>query len=271
MRKENLRLATVQFPVSADISENTERIAYHLRAAARRKAEIVHFSEACLSGYAGEEFTSFEGYDWNLLKKKTAELKALCRSLKMWCIVGTAHRNRALPKPYNSLYLISPEGKIAKRYDKCFCTHTDLAYYTPGTRFVTHSLNGVKFGLMICFDFRFPEVCREYLKRGVVLLFNSFYMTDGGAYRVKLMRSVGPAHLQSRAAENLMFVTANNTSKAPQCFSTVVVRPDGGIEKTLPLNREGVLVYDVDLAKTNKLYDPIGELALRACRGTLHS
>ncbi len=271
MRRRKLRIATVQFPVSADAAENFDHITRHMKAAARRKAEIVHFSEACLSGYAGEQILSLEEYDWGLLKEKTDELKRLCRELKLWCIMGTAHRDTRLPKPTNALYLISPEGKVAKRYDKCFCTWPDLAHYTPGKRFVTHTLNGVKFGLAICFDFRFPEVYREYLKRGVKLVFNSFYMRDGGAYRVRLMRSVGPAHLQSRAAENFMFVVANNTSKGPQCFSTMVIRPDGWIENVLPLNREGMIVYEVDLAKTDELYDPIEELAHRACRGTLHS
>ncbi len=271
VRKHKLRLATVQFPVSADIERNCERIAHHMKAAARRKANIVHFSEACLSGYPGDDFDSFEGYDWPLLEEKTREIKSLARELKLWCILGTAHKAGRRSKPTNALYLISPRGAIAKRYDKCFCMESELEHYRPGKRFVTHTLNGIKFGLLICFDFRFPEAYRAHLKRGVKLVFNSFYMTGGGAQRVGVMRSVGPAHLSSRAAENTMFVVANNTSKTPQCFPAMVIRPDGWIEKKLPLNREGVLVYNIDIAKTPELYNPIGKLALRVSRGTLHS
>ena len=32
--------------------------------AAASGADLVHFSECALSGYAGVEFASFEGFDW---------------------------------------------------------------------------------------------------------------------------------------------------------------------------------------------------------------
>jgi len=45
-----------------------------------------------------------------------------------------------------------PEGKVADRYDKCFCTGGDQKHYSAGDRLVTRDLPGVRVGLAICYD-----------------------------------------------------------------------------------------------------------------------
>ena len=58
-----LTVATCQFPVTADIRRrNLAFIVRQMKMAKRRGAQVVHFSEACLSGYAGVQFESFAGF-----------------------------------------------------------------------------------------------------------------------------------------------------------------------------------------------------------------
>jgi len=266
--KGELRLAISQFPVTADIRKNADWMRRHMKRAAARRAEIIHFSEACVSGYAGASFPSFDGFDWDTLKEQTDSICGLAAELGLWVVLGTAHKRRG-GRPHNSLYLVSDKGQVVKRYHKCFCTGQDLHHYQPGRRFVTHALNGVKFGLLICYDFRFPEMYRRYLLKGCRLVFHSFHMSQPKPN--KLMLQMSPAHLASRAAENFMYVSANNTSRPHQWFASRVHAPDGSVLKTLKIDRPGLLVADVDLSRDDTYYNAPGHNALRAATGVLYS
>ena len=57
----SLRLATSQFPTSADAAANAEYMVQQISEAARQGADLVHFPEACLSGYADHDLESYEG------------------------------------------------------------------------------------------------------------------------------------------------------------------------------------------------------------------
>jgi predicted amidohydrolase len=228
----------------------------------------VHFSEAALSGYAGAQFDGFDGYPWDVLAEETARVRDLAAELRIWTILGSTHRQRR-GKPFNCLYLIDPTGRILKRYDKSFLMPGDRRHYAPGRRLVTHTLGGIKFGLLICFDFRFPELWREYLKRRCRLIFFSSYLAS--RKRNRLMEQVAPATLATRASENFFYIVANNTSAGrPWCNSRIHL-PNGAIARQAPWNRPAVLTYTIDLADDARLYNPIGSLALRAARGARHS
>jgi deaminated glutathione amidase len=64
-----LRVATCQFPIGSDVRKNLEYVARQIRTARDRGADVAHFPEACLSGYAGADFASHEGFDWSLLEE----------------------------------------------------------------------------------------------------------------------------------------------------------------------------------------------------------
>jgi predicted amidohydrolase len=61
----------------------------------------------------------------------------LAKDLNLWLVLGSAHFLDGTAKPTNCLYLIDPAGKIADRYDKCFCTGGDQRHYSVGDRLVT--------------------------------------------------------------------------------------------------------------------------------------
>ena len=61
--ERELIVATCQFPVSADIGRNRSYILKQMAAAKSQGAEVAHFSESSLSGYAGMDFESYESQD----------------------------------------------------------------------------------------------------------------------------------------------------------------------------------------------------------------
>jgi predicted amidohydrolase len=248
-----LKIATCQFPVCENVEANARHIHTFMRQAADKDADIAHFSECALSGYIGVDFDSFEGYDWTLLRTKTLEIMQLARQLKLWVALGSTHPLTAPHKPHNSLYLISPEGTIADRYDKRFCTSMDLEHFTPGDHFVYFDINGVKCSLLICFDLRFPELYRILYKEGVRCVFQSFYNArqQGPSVHSEIMRQT----MQANAANNGFWASMSNSCgwfcPYPSCF----IQPDGRIAGQLPEHKESLMIHSVNL--NDKFYDPI--------------
>ena len=116
-----LTVATCQFPVDPDIRRNLRYVSRQIRTAKDRGAHVAHFPEASLSGYAGVDFPSHEGFDWTLLRECTQRVLDLARQLSIWVILGSAHRLTGDHKPHNSLYIIDDRGELVDRYDKMFC------------------------------------------------------------------------------------------------------------------------------------------------------
>ena len=238
-----------------------------MRAAEEEEADIVHFSECALSGYAGVDFESFQGYDWELLRSETEKVLTLAGKLGIWVVLGSSHRLTEPNKPHNSLYLIDPEGRIVNRYDKRFGTPIDLGNYTAGDRFVNFEIHGVKCSLLICFDLRFPELYRELYKQGVQCVFQSFYNARqiGPSVHSDIMRQT----MQCRAATNFMWVSMTNSSAWFSPYPSCFIRPDGKIVRELGQNVEGMMINTVDLNKS--FYDPMEGFREIAINGGLNN
>ena len=63
-----LRVASCQFPVTEDIERNARFIRRYMKKAVNLGAHVLHTSEACLSGYAGVDFSSFDVFDWSVVR-----------------------------------------------------------------------------------------------------------------------------------------------------------------------------------------------------------
>jgi deaminated glutathione amidase len=126
-----LKVATCQFPVSANIGQNANWITRQMREAARQGARVAHFPEGALSGYAGADFETFTGYDWESLDHATDRVRKHAGELGIWVVAGSAHRFSDVSAPHNSLYVISDSGEVIERYDKRFLGGTDLDHFSP--------------------------------------------------------------------------------------------------------------------------------------------
>src|SRR5262245_14675337 len=232
----SLRVATCQFPVGADIRHNLGYITRHMREASRRDARVAHFCEAALSGYAGVDIPSHDGFDWALLDESVGAVQDLAAELGIWVLFGAAHRLTGTHKPHNSLYIVDDQGKLIDRYDKMFCAGSasaddgDLAHYSSGNHFSVFAIDGVSCGVLICHDYRYPELYREYKRRGVALMFHSFHAGGIDTERFAAMRDyVGhelftinpgttipgitqPATMIAEAACNHLWISCPNTS-----------------------------------------------------------
>ena len=111
----------------------------------------------------------------------------------------------------NRSFLIGPEGGIAARYDKIHMfdvslkdgeSYRESAAFRPGDRAVLTEAAGLRLGLSICYDLRFPRLYRSLAQAGAEVL------TIPAAFTVP----TGEAHwhvlLRARAIECACFVVA---------------------------------------------------------------
>lgn len=276
---KSIRVATCQFSVEGQIDLNRRQALKQIAEAASQKADVVHFSECALSGYAGVDIPDIADLDVEALKSATQDVMAAAKEHKVWVLLGSTHWLDQDHKPHNCVYVINPKGQIADRYDKRFCTGTDgkkptldLCHYSPGNRYVTFKVNGVTCGVSICYEYRFPELFRGYKQLGVEVMFQSFHnarKTVVADPKYNVWKTIVPATMQCRAAENHFWISANNSSTKPSCWGSFAVRPDGVIVGRLPLHRPGVLV--TEMALDPACFDAPAPWRPSAMNGQLHS
>ena len=234
-----LKVATRQFPVGADIEVNLAYVKRQMVQAARRGARVAHFPEGALSGYAGVDFESFTGFRWDQLRDALDEVARHAARLGVWAVVGSAHRLSGTHKPHNSAYVIDDAGDVVDRYDKRFCSGDadektgDLAHYSPGDHCSVWAIGGVRCGALVCYDYRFPELYRQYKKLGAELVFHSFHAGNMSRQtQAEIEKRIGPelrmlnpapshtypgitmpAAMTAAAASNHIWISCPNTSR----------------------------------------------------------
>jgi len=271
--KHEIVIATCQFPVSGKIEKNLAFILDLIMKAKQKGAEIVHFSESCLSGYAGVDFSTFNQHQETLLKKSLNQVAALAAKLKTWIILGSHYFVNKKIKPYNCLWLIDESGSLVERYDKRFLyggpNELEHAHYQAGKRPVTFMVKGIQCGLLICHEWRYPELYREQIRLGTKLVFQSWYdgnltledFEDHGREQGTLITGT----VRGYAANNYLWISASNTSKRQSCFPSFVVQPDGKVLHHLKRNVTGMLLTRVDFRQ--QFDDPSGPWRPQAMQG----
>jgi predicted amidohydrolase len=114
-------------------------------------------------------------------------------------IAGASFWHEEDGRGLNTGVVVYPDGAIF-RQDKLHPTRGEKAIATSGG----HSLNffeidGVKVGMLICYDLQFPELSRSLVESGVEVLLVPSLTDERGVWRIR-----HSAH--ARAIENQMFV-----------------------------------------------------------------
>lgn len=250
LAQEKFMVATCQFPVTGDIDQNASYIKKFINQAADNHADIVHFSEAALSGYPPGDIPSFDNYDWATLRQVTYEIMALAKERDVWVILGSAHYLSENDKPLNSLYIISNQGEIMGRYDKSMLTEGDANYYSAGDHIEVVEIKGYTTGFLICYDSCYPEMYNLYRHQGVQLMFHSFYNAHHEGRTI--LDEIIPAEIRVRASDNAMWVIANNSTGHYSSWPACIARPDGSME-ALERGVPGILYREFpDAEKTER-------------------
>ncbi len=136
---------------------------------------------------------------------------------------------------FNTAMVFDRNGSCIGEYDKThlFTPMGEDAYYTGGQHLCSFTLDGVKCGIIICYDVRFPELTRHLALEGMDML---FVVSQWPRERIFHLRSLTTA----RAIENQMFVVCCNScgtaGKTVYGGNSAIMDPLG---KTIALGGEG--------------------------------
>jgi predicted amidohydrolase len=175
----SLRIAGTQPAGSADVRDNGQIVRDLMRTAAADGVRLIQFPEGFLSGYAKAQVTDWADVDWPAARAEVEAVAELAAELRMWVVLGSAHPLTPPHRPHNSLYVISDEGRVVTRYDKRFCSNTEITrFYSPGFEPVVFDVDGYRFGCAICVEVNFPQLFVEYDELGVDCLLLSAWPVD---------------------------------------------------------------------------------------------
>lgn len=170
-------------------------------------------------------------------------------------IIGGAFKRRVAGEPLlrNSCPVMNPDGEIIALYDKIHLFDAEVAgveyrasqIEQAGSEPVSVEIEGVRFGLTICYDLRFPE-----LFRCLALEHGARVITVPSAFTLHTGKDHWEPLLRARAIENQVYILAPATfGRHPPHYETfgrsLVVDPWGNILVQAP-DRETVISCEID-------------------------
>ena len=255
-QEERLKIGFIQFaPALGDMQATLTKLDSLLDGA--EETDIIVLPELCNSGY---NFKNVE-QAWRTSEKIEqslfiAYLTSKCAELDLFIVSG--FNERAGDHLYNTAILVGPEGYVGK-YRKYHLFMNEKDYFKPGDAGLpVFDAGGVRVGLLICFDWIFPEVWRILALKGADIICHPSNLVLPG-----LAQKAIPVH----AVTNRVFiVTANRIGKESDLSFTgrsVIADPKGNVIQQGSETGEEVGISEInpDLAK-EKMATPRNHLFL---------
>jgi predicted amidohydrolase len=243
MTPPRLTVATAQFAPTARPTRNAQEICTLLQRAVEEGADAVHFPEAALSGYAGAQIDSWEGYDWAALAAAHEQIAEACRESGVHAIYGSAHQSGGSALPSNAVFVVGASGTMIGRYDKRCCSKTDSRFFTSGSKPLVFDIGGLRCGVLICLEWSFPTLWQAYAESGVDLVFLSAF--GAGLEGNHLHSDVIPPTLQGHAFTNCLYISVSNASNSRQAFASHWVKRSGRRGSTCRRHRRGFVINTI--------------------------
>lgn len=188
----------------------------------------------------------------------TKFLADLSRQRNCYIVAGLPERDG--DRFYNSAVLTGPEGFIGV-YRKTHLFFEEKLYFDPGDKgFRVWDTKVGRIGIMICFDWFFPESMRTLALMGADIV----------AHPSNLVLPYCPKAMPIRCLENRVYtVTANRIGKEKRkpgqslkyIGHSLIVSPEGKVLAKAPQNKESLSVVDIDLLMArNKSLNPLNDL-----------
>ena len=235
------RVAVLQMrSVNREYERNIKTIIKYMSDAKQNGADILLLPECFITGY---DLTID-----NASAITENDLAPLCEKAKKLSIglVATA-LTQGKSNSQNSAFVISKDGKILMKYAKVHtCDFADEKVLESGTEFKVCDFDGVKIGIMICYDREYPESARVLMLKGAEII---LVPNDCGSMRPRLQA------LSTRAYENMCGVAmanpngenaGNSCAYSPICWD----RNGECVDNTLLLadaETEGLFYADFDM------------------------
>ncbi len=274
---DNVRISVAQPNIPTDVKWKHESRKQNLKKMMQMTREIERKENPSLIVWPE---TAVQGSFRNELYLSNT-ISSLTKEIGTRLLFGNAqhpkHGSRELrkEKKYNSAFLISPEGKIEGQYNKIHLL--PFAEYLPykdslpwpskyvssagnfisGDEYTIFNHDEARFGTIICWESFYPELFRQFVKRGADFMIN---ITNEGL--------LGEDHSYKIMAQNV-FRTVENRVSLVRCGNTGIscfIDPYGDIMGSVhdcngkKVSVEGHLTMEVPLSHERTFYTVYGDV-----------
>ena len=254
-----MKISVVQMEcVLGDVDANMEKVLFYTSKARQHGVDLVVFPEMVDTGYnmdiIRQQASSWDEKNnnpFNLIKKAGEKYK-----IHIICNIS----EREDDKIYNTTLCVDPAGEMIGKYRK-----NHLADYpplnegtciTPGQNLKIIEINNIKFGLLTCYDLRFPEISRALVLNGAdAIILCSAWPFPRLIHWNTLIRA--------RAIENqIYFIAANRIGSDGSvvfCGSSRIIDPYGVILSSASEISESFISGNINIETIKKVreYMPV--------------
>lgn len=201
-----MKIALGQLAVSDDKPANLAKLATQVEAAARAGARLAVFPEASMHEF-GAPSDPLGPVGETLEGPFATRLRELAREFGLSLVAGMFE---TVPddsdRVYNTVLAVDERGELYGTYRKIHLYDAlgflESGRIAPGSgQTLTFTCEGVKFGVLTCYDVRFPEMARHLTGQGVhALLMPTAWL--GGVLKELHLETL----VRARAIENTVYV-----------------------------------------------------------------
>ena len=246
-----MRVTLIQMESNGTKTENEEKTLDLLKQAVKEKPDIICLSELFLSW--GKEFENGK-----VKLEEIQRYQVLAKENNVNIILGSiALKYENTENITNTCFVINRNGEIIHRYDKIYMYTVDRPDLkidegndtVKGNKLGIVEIDGVKIGIGICFDLRYPEYFKALALNGAEIMFlpSSFRKTTGAVAWEVLTKA--------RAIENQAYFCACNQTggiaEKERCGNTQIISYDGSIISNIDKD-EGIIIADLDIEKLRR-------------------
>ena len=226
----------------SNIKRNIDTIIRSMKEASKNGADILLLPECFLTGY---ELPMT--YEKSISCDDDAIMKIceVAKELNIGIVLTSFTKGKT--QPQNTAFVIDKSGEILMKYSKVHtCDFADEKSVESGTEFKVCDFDGIKIGIMICYDREYPESARMLMLKGAEII---LVPNDCGSMKPRIQA------LSTRAYENMVGIAmanANGQNAGCSCAYSPICWDRNGVcvDNTILLAddlTDGLLYADFDM------------------------
>lgn len=262
MKGAAVKVSVGQFAPTGSVEENLETMEHWAEQAKADGSSLVLFPEEAMLAVGKVEgpLAAAVESNWSGFVQKLSFMAAK-HSI---AIVAGGYEGSGEDRPYNTLVVIDATGRILGSYRKIHLY--DAFSYQESTRIMAgdpdavpiFEIDGLKFGVLTCYDLRFPELSRRLTLAGAdVLLVSAAWFK--GEHKIEHWETL----LKARAMENTVWVAAAGTSSTHTIGHSAILDPMGVPVEFLGDERAGMVTAEVTRRRIDEVREFLPVLANR--------
>lgn len=256
-----MRISVGQFRPTGVAAENVATMERLAGTAKDDGAELILFPEESMFTvrHVAGSFPEAVDAGWSSFVR---DLTRIAAELEI-AIVAGGYEPSGTDRPFNTLVAVDASGRIVDTYRKMHLydafRYKESDTITPGAKDLSIAeLGGLRFGMMTCYDLRFPEVSRALAVGGAdVLLVPAAWFT--GDHKIEHWQTL----LKARAVENTVWVVAAGTRSDNTIGHSAIMDPLALPVAHLGEEDEGIATAEVTRERIDEVRSFLPVLANR--------